>query len=212
MEVTGYNSGTVHVLRQGFLPNEPFRKAIADLILPGHDEPRLFSVWGADERMIPASQVTSTQYAQQKHAADALYEKNRHIVVQPSAEFGARMLQAGKNGDQRRAAIALQLVMRPAHFGEFSRLRSSLDALNVADRRTPLGLHATQLYIDIPFASLRPLDDVKEGIAAIRAQLPNELGARSLLQLVPDPRLHGEFRTYTPSQPADATYPEERAS
>jgi hypothetical protein len=212
MEVTGYNSGTVHVLRQGFMPNEPFRKAISDLVLPGHDEPRLFSVWGADERMIPAAQVTGTQYAQQKHAADALYEKHRHIVVQPSAEFGARMLQAGKNGEQRRAAVALQLVMKPANFREFSLLRSSLDAVPVADRRTPLGLHATQLYIDLPFAALRPLDEVKQGIAAIREQLPAALGARSLLQLVPDPRLHGEFRNYVPTQSTDATYPEERAS
>ena len=157
-------------------------------------------------------QQRQAQYAQQKHAADALYEKHRHIVVQPSAEFGARMLQAGKNGEQRRAAVALQLVMKPANFREFSLLRSSLDAVPVADRRTPLGLHATQLYIDLPFAALRPLDEVRQGIAAIREQLPAALGARSLLQLVPDPRLHGEFRNYVPAQPTDATYPEERAS
>lgn len=212
MEVTGYNSGTVHVLRQGFLPNEPLRKAISDLTLPGHDEPRLFSVWGADERMVMASEVTGTRYAQQKHAADALYEKNRHIVVQPSAEFNARMLQAGKPGEKHRAALALQLVMKPANFVEFSRLRSALDAVKDAEHRTPLGLHATQLYIDIPVAALRPLDEVKRGIAAIREQLPTQLGARSLLQLVPDPRLHGEFRTYTPRPVPEVTYPSERAS
>lgn len=192
MEVTEYNSDTVHVLRQGFLPNQPFRDALSSLVEPGHITPRLFSAWGTLEREIPVTDVVGSAFMQEKHRVDQQYEQRRHMLVQPSAELGARMLQAtieGKSGN-----VALQLVMKPTNFIEFSNLQRTLGLMKLGRQRHAFGFTATRLYIDIPFEALRDVDQVKKGLNDIRAHLPQTANAHSLYQLTPDERIHGEFK------------------
>lgn len=195
MEVTGYNSDTVHVLRQGFLPNQPFRDALSSLVQPGHLQPRLFSAWGTLEHEVPATEIVGNAFMQQKHAVDLAYDTYRHMLVQPSAEFSARILQAATK--ERTGNVALQLVMKPANFVEFSNLQRTLGLMKVGHQRHAFGFTATRLYIDIPFEALRDVDEVKKGINDLRSHLPAALGAHSLYQLTPDNQIHGEFKMGT---------------
>ncbi len=210
MEVTGYNSDTVHVLRQGFLPNKPFADALAKLVQPGLDEPRLFSVWGSDEVEVDAYESVGVAFMQQKHAADRAYDEKRHMLVQPSLEFSARMLQAKVDG--KKGNVALQLVMKPANFVEFSSLRNTLDHIKVGRRRQAFGFNATRLYMNIPVAKLGDLNDVKAGINSIRSRLPAGPNQPSLHQLIPDDRLHGEFTAKPTEADTQVSYPKQRAS
>lgn len=196
MEANGYNLDTVHVVRQGFLPNAPFTDVLSSLVKPGLDEPRLFSVWGSDEVEVDAYESVGMPFMQQKHAADLAYEARRHMLVQPSLEFSARMLQATAEG--KKGNVALQLVMKPANFDEFSSLRDTLDRIKVGRRRHAFGFTATRLYLDVPVEQLRDLNEVKAGIATIRSRLPAGPDQSSLLQLIPHDRLHGEFTTRPP--------------
>lgn len=206
MENTRYQTDQVHVLRQGFRPNEPLNTALGELVKPSMLRYRLFSLYSSDERTVEIDDVTSHEFSVQKYAADKYLKEKSSLYLKLGAEISARVLTANKKD-----AIALQLVMRPPEGTAYRQISEALDIIEAGERSFALGFEATRLYMNLPVDQLRSSREVKENIYKINDIIQSDTG-RHLYQISSIPHLLGRFVPRIRQEPEDQPYPEDRAS
>lgn len=182
MEDTGYIFDQVHVLRHSFRPNGPLQEEL-QTIATGADRP--FVIYGSDERVVSLFDLTTRSYQGQKFQANATVERHSHGNFQLEAGLDASMLTSKAKG-----AIALRLAMNVFFTKEYERLVEALDEIDAGFRTYAPGIHATRLYVDIPFSQLGPISAAQERVSDFRKKLANER-SRSLYQVFPEPHLNG---------------------
>jgi hypothetical protein len=187
MEAAGTKLDQVHVLRQTFRPNEPFRAALSKLVMTGTTEPRPFCIYGSDERVIDMSDVGRGDFNVQLLEADKFMEKQRNVHLGIESDVKARLLRAHATG-----AVVLQLAMNPDNKSDYLHVREGLDVVRLGRRRQAIGFEAMQLYMNIPLNQLVPIATVKEGVDAIRDTLEDDATHR-LYQVTPVPHLVGNI-------------------
>jgi hypothetical protein len=200
MEVTGYTTDQVHVLRQTFRPNEPFQQALEQLTRTGLNGPRPLRIYGSDERIVELSDLVSSQLALQLIAAEKKMNEVANTYLQLGGEIAARVLTMRKGG-----AVALQLLMKPRNVIEYAKVRGALDTITVGRPGRALGLQATQLYMTIPIEQLRDTATVRENLETMNQTLRDDR-RRFLYQLTPNQGVSGYFVARASREVADVTH------
>lgn len=206
MEDTRYNLDQVHVLRQGFMPNEPFEKALSSLVVPGANNDHPYTIYGSDERTLELDEVRSKEFGLEKLAADKFLAENQYVHLSLKDKVSARVLMAGEEN-----AVALQLIMNPLRTEEFAHNSEALSMISGGTKGYALGFQATRLYMDIPFNHLRPIGEVKKNFSLINEVVRSE-ARRRIYQVTPLPQLLGRFVHKRQQETKYTSHPESRAS
>jgi hypothetical protein len=199
MEDTGYTLSRVHVLRHTFRPNEVLQGQLEN-ITQEHRTP--YIIFGSDERVIPQEDTLSVAYNAQKSAADAMVA--RHSYGNFQLERG---LTALVEMSRRKGVIALRLAMNVQYTPVYTELMSALDTFRVGERAYAPGLHATRLYVQIPFSKLGPLDEARERVNRFKDYIDDDR-KRSLLQVIPSSYLNNRETKRMIRRPSEESAPE----